>query len=203
MAIGLSRRQFAALGAGVILPDLTALAGFGKSARAGQLPDVGQNLAETLPQPVPSFHFMDAAGRRLTLAHYHGEGLVVNFWATWCPPCRAELPSLVAINKVLRPDGIRVLPISVDSNGIQAVAPYYKEHDITGVPMLFNPNSSALQAFQVNGIPLTVIVNRKSEVVATLSGAGNWNSAGTVARVRQLIGPADGVVAKPAATTPT
>ncbi len=203
MTTGLSRRHFAALGAGLLLPDLTALAGFGKSALAEQLPDVGQNLAETLPQPAPTFHFMDASGRRLTLDHYRGEGLVVNFWATWCPPCRAELPSLVAINKVLLPDGIRVLPISVDSDGIQSVAPYYKRHDITGVPMLFNPNSSALRAFQVSGIPLTVIINRKSEVVATLDGAGNWNSADTIARIRHLVGPASGVVAKPATTTPT
>jgi hypothetical protein len=60
-----------------------------------------------------------------------------------------------------------------------------------------------LRAFQVSGIPLTVIINRKSEVVATLDGAGNWNSADTIARIRHLVGPASGVVAKPATTTPT
>jgi thiol-disulfide isomerase/thioredoxin len=189
MANGLSRRHFGILGAGLMLPDLTALAGFGKSAVAMDLPDVAQNLAETLPQAAPDFHFMNASGRRLTLAHYRGEGLIVNFWATWCPPCRAELPSLVKLNKMLLPDGIRVLPISVDSNGIKAVIPYYKKHDITGVPMLIDPSSSALRAFQVNGIPLTVIVNRKGEVVATLQGAGNWNTASTAAKVRELIGP--------------
>lgn len=189
MANGLSRRHFGILGAGLILPDLTALVGFGKSAVAMDLPDVAQNLAETLPQAAPDFHFMNASGRRLTLAHYRGEGLIVNFWATWCPPCRAELPSLVKLNKMLLPDGIRVLPISVDSNGIKAVIPYYKKHDITGVPMLIDPSSSALRAFQVNGIPLTVIVNRKGEVVATLQGAGNWNTASTAAKIRELIGP--------------
>ncbi|MEE3501661.1 TlpA disulfide reductase family protein [Acidiphilium acidophilum] len=189
MAIKLSRRHFAALGAGVLLPDLTALAGLGKSAFAMSLPDVAQNLAETLPEPAPDFHFMNAAGRRLGLAHYKGEGLIVNFWATWCPPCRAELPSLVVLNKMLLPDGIRVLPISVDSDGIKAVIPYYKKHDITGVPMLIDPSSSALRAFQVNGIPLTVIVNRKGDVVASLQGAGNWATATTAAKVRELIGP--------------
>ncbi|MGC9269663.1 TlpA family protein disulfide reductase [Acidiphilium sp.] len=200
MTIGLSRRHFAALGAGVLLPDLTALVGLGKSASARQLPSVAQNLAETLPEPAPEFHFMDASGRRLTLAHYRGEGLIVNFWATWCPPCRAELPSLVALNRIVLPEGIRVLPISVDSDGIKAVIPYYKKHDITGVPMLIDPSSSALRAFQVNGIPLTVIINRKGDVVASLQGAGDWNSAATATKIRQLVGPP---LPKPSSSTAT
>lgn len=198
MAIGLSRRLFTTLGAGLLLPDLTALAGAGKSAAAAALPDAAQNLDETLPQTPPLFHFMDISGRRLTLAHYHGDGLVVNFWATWCPPCRAELPSLVALNRQILPEGIRVLPISVDRQGIKAVRPYYRAHHITGVPMLFDPNSSALAAFQTSGIPLTVIIDRKGEVVATLQGAGDWTSAAP--KLRRLVGPK---VPKAASTTST
>lgn len=199
MRFGLSRRQFAALGAGLLLPDLTSLAGLGKSARAFQLPDVAQNLDVTLPQPVPKFHFLDASGRRLTLADFKGEGLVVNFWATWCPPCRAELPSLVALNKRVKNDGIRVLPISVDSEGIKAVRPYYKAHDITGVPILLDPSSSALDAFEVNGIPFTVIVDRKGEMIASLQGAGDWNSEAVVKKLIALVGPKPKAAA---ATTP-
>lgn len=189
MAIRLSRRHFAALGAGLVLPDLTALGGIGKSALAAQLPDVAPNLDVTIPQPLPRFHFLDTAGRRLTLEHYRGEGLVVNFWATWCPPCRAELPSLVALNRRIVKYGIRVLPISVDSQGIDVVRSYYKDHRITGVPILLDPSSSALDAFQVSGIPLTVIVDRRGSMVASLQGAGDWNSNAVIARLRKLIGP--------------
>ena len=197
MRFGLSRRQFAALGAGLVLPDLTSLAGIGKSAEAMELPDVAPNLDVTVPQPLPDFHFLDAFGRRLTLAHFRGEGLVVNFWATWCPPCRAELPTLVALNPRIRGDGIRVLPISVDSQGIKAVRPYYAKHHITGVPILLDPRSSALDAFDVNGIPFTVIVDRTGQMVASLQGAGDWNTPATIAQLRKLIGP------KPAAASGT
>lgn len=200
MSFGLSRRQFAALGAGFLLPDLTSLAGLGKSAHAFQLPDVAQNLDVTIPQPVPKFHFLDMAGRRLTLADFKGEGLVVNFWATWCPPCRAELPSLVALNKRIEKDGIRVLPISVDSEGVNAVRPYYKNHDITGVPILLDPSSSALDAFEVSGIPFTVIIDRKGEMIASLQGAGDWNSEAVVKRLVKLIGPKPSAAPKTTAT---
>ncbi len=189
MRFGLSRRRFAQLGAGLVLPDLTSLAGIGKSAAAMTLPDVGPNLDATVPQPVPDFHFLDASGRRMTLAAFRGEGLVVNFWATWCPPCRAELPTLLALDPKIRADGMRVLPISVDSQGIKAVRPYFARHHITGVPMLLDPSSSALDAFNIGGIPFTVIVDRAGQMVASLQGAGDWDTPATIARLRRLVGP--------------
>ncbi|CAG4923072.1 unnamed protein product [Acidocella sp. C78] len=197
MRFGLSRRRFAQLGAGLVLPDLTSLAGIGKSAAAMTLPDVGPNLDATVPQPEPDFHFLDASGRRMTLAAFRGEGLVVNFWATWCPPCRAELPTLLALDPKIRADGMRVLPISVDSQGIKAVRPYFARHHITGVPMLLDPSSSALDAFNIGGIPFTVIVDRAGQMVASLQGAGDWDTPATIARLRRLVGP------KPAAAPPT
>ncbi|MCF3946723.1 TlpA family protein disulfide reductase [Acidiphilium sp. AL] len=190
MALTLSRRHFAAIGAGLAAPGLASLAGFGKSARASDLPDAAGALGEIMPVPPPPFHFMNAGGRRLTLAHYRGEGLVVNFWATWCGPCTRELPTLAALNKVLLPDGIRVLPISVDSSGARAVEPYYAKHHIEGLPVLVDPSSSALAAFHVDGIPLTVLIDRKGDMVARLEGAGDWNTPATAAKVRRLVGGA-------------
>jgi len=147
---------------------------------------------------------MDSAGRVLTLAHYKGTGLVVNFWATWCPPCRAELPTLIALNKKLHGSGIRVLLISVDINGIDSVVPFYKEHQITDMPILVDPSSSALNAFQSGGIPFTAVIDRNGDVVASLEGAGDWDTKTTEAAIRRLIGPpADvGTKSKSHAVTP-
>lgn len=185
-----SRRSLAMLAAGATAPDLAALAGFSKSAHAAiHLPDASSGWNQTMPIPAPEFHFMDQEGRRLTLAHYHGTGLIVNFWATWCPPCRAELPTLLALNKSLHGTGIRVLLISVDSSGAQVVRPFFERHHITGMPMLIDPNSSALTAFDTSGIPFTAVVNRNGLIAATLEGAGDWNTPTTIAAIKHIMGP--------------
>jgi peroxiredoxin len=196
MKLTLSRRSFArravaTLAVGAAAPDLAALDGFSKSAHAAiQLPDAASGWNETMPVPAPKFHFMDQEGRRLTLAHYQGTGLIVNFWATWCPPCRAELPTLLALNKSLHGTGIRVLLISVDSAGAQVVRPFFERHHITDIPMLIDPNSSALNAFDASGIPFTAVVNRDGLVAATLEGAGDWNTPTTIAALKHIMGPA-------------
>ncbi|HEX7388977.1 MAG TPA: TlpA disulfide reductase family protein [Acidiphilium sp.] len=180
------------------MPGLASLAGFGKSARAQALPDVAGALTEVMPSPPPPFRFMNAGGRRLSLADYRGQGLIVNFWATWCGPCTRELPTLAALNKTLSPDGIRVLPISVDATGVRAVEPYYAAHHIEGLPVLVDPSSSALDAFHVNGIPLTIIIDRKGDMVAELEGAGDWNTPATAAAVRRLVGTRKSPIQSPA-----
>lgn len=191
MAVTFTRRRLAAFGAG-----LAAAGGFGKSAFADPLPDALDRLREIFPVDPPPFSFTDASGKKLTLADYRGSGLVVNFWATWCFPCKQEMPTLAALNKVLTPEGILVLPISVNSTGAAAVKPYFTTHHIEGLPVLLDPSSSALGAFKAEGIPLTVIIDRKGQMVARTLGGANWNTPAVASRIRSLVG------AKPASATP-
>ncbi len=209
MVNGLSRRGAIIRGSclaasGFLLPDLATLAGFGKSADAAiRLPNASSSWRENLPLAAPPFHFMNSGGKILSLAHYLGTGLVVNFWATWCAPCRAELPTLVALNKRLHGSGIRVLLISIDTGGMKTVAPFYRQHNIKGLPILLDPSSSALDAFQTPGIPFTVIVNRGGDVVASLLGAGDWDTTATEVALHRLIGPPNRARrAKPTSSAP-
>ena len=189
MAMALTRRRLAACGAG-----LAAAAGFGKSAFAMPLPDALGRLSDMFPVAPPSFSFTDAAGKKLSLADYRGNGLIVNFWATWCAPCKAEMPTLAALNKVLTPDGIRVLPISVDSSGAEAVTSYFAAHHIEGLPVLLNPSSSALEAFHAEGIPLTIIIDRNGRMVAKTLGGADWNTPATASKIRSMVGAKSGAV---------
>ncbi len=180
-----TRRQFAGLGAGLAAAGL-----LGKSAWSMDLPDAANGLTDVFPYDPPKFSFTDVAGKPLDFADYRGHGLLVNFWATWCGPCKAEMPTLAALNKRLRPDHILVLPISVDTQGAAAVQPYFAAHRIHGLPVLLDPSGSALEIFHADGVPLSLVINRQGQIVARLLGGADWNTAIIVAKLRRMVGPA-------------
>ena len=153
------------------------------------MPDAASVIDQIMPMPAPVLNFTDASGRKLTLASYRGSGLVVNIWATWCGPCVAELPSIAAISGRLAKSKILVLPISVDLDGAKAVPPFYASHGIKDLPVLLDPDGNTTGALNAQGIPVTIVVNRQGQLVGRLDGSADWNSAASIALVRQLAGP--------------
>jgi thiol-disulfide isomerase/thioredoxin len=183
----LPRRSIIAATAG--LASAAALGKYGRAQIAPEdLPDAGAALAQMAPQPAPALAFTNADGKALSLKTYAGHGLVVNFWATWCGPCVAELPSFAAAAPALRKDKILVLPISIDMDGAQAVQPFYASHGITTLPVLLDADGNALDALNAPGIPVTLIINAAGQLVGRLDGAANWNTPGTLKTILQLAG---------------
>ena len=149
-------------------------------------------MVENMPVQPPPFHFETAKGEKRSLADYRGHGLVVNFWATWCGPCRLELPTLAALARALKSSNILVLPISVDRGGAKTVESYFARHMVGNLPVLVDPSMSALDAFNLNGIPATIVVNPKGDVIAHLESAADWSTPGTIRKLRKMIGTQQG-----------
>ena len=150
------------------------------------LPDAAAALTQVMPTVAPPLRFTNADGQQRTLADYHGHTLVVNLWATWCPPCIAELPSFAALAPRLKQDGTLILPISIDLNGAAAVRPFFAQHGISDLPILLNQDGSNLQVLNSNGIPVSVVIDPAGQMVARLDGAANWNTPATIAFLRSL-----------------
>jgi len=123
------------------------------------------------PKPVPDVTVETLDGQQIDLGEQSGTVLLVNFWATWCPPCREEIPDLVALQKELGPQGFTILGISTDQEGAEAVRPFVDEYDIN-YPIVVD-TARTLQASSlgpVYGLPTTFVVNADGQVVQRVMG---------------------------------
>jgi thiol-disulfide isomerase/thioredoxin len=177
----ITRRRVLAAG-GTLAAGLIA-----RKPRAEQLPDLASALVRTDP-PVaaPDIGFVDAQGSEHHLHEFAGHGMVINLWATWCAPCVEELPSLAALSKTLAPDDIAVLPLSSDRGGAGVVANFYRQHDITGLPVLLDPKGAAAHTWRARGLPTSIVIDRRGRERARLEGAADWSTPAAATLVRKL-----------------
>ncbi len=141
-------------------------------------------------QALPDFTFTDGEGAPRRIADFAGQGLLVNFWATWCPPCVAEMPALDRLQAMLKSEGFTVLALSSDRGGRAQVAPFYERVELRHLGIWLDPRGAAGRLLGVRGLPTSIIVDRQGREVARLEGAAAWDAPDMVAAIRDLIGPA-------------
>lgn len=163
---------------------MLALLAFPLPAPAG----LGHDLTR-LPEPVPApdFTLEDMDGETHSLSELRGQVVMVNFWATWCPPCREEMPSMEAIYQALGDKGFQVLAVNQWETPDQ-VFPYMGQLDVyPSFPILFDRDSSVAEAYGVKGLPTTVLVDKQGRVVYRAVGGRNFNHPEVRALIERLI----------------
>ncbi|BAZ93088.1 thioredoxin [Thiohalobacter sp. COW1] len=161
-----------------------ALLAFAPAAPA----DLGHDLTR-LPEPVPApdFALEDMDGEIHRLSDLRGRVVMVNFWATWCPPCREEMPSMEAVYQGLKDEGFQVLAVNQWESPDQ-VFPYMGQLDVyPSFPVLFDRDSSVAEAYGVKGLPTTVLIDPQGRVVYRAVGGRNFNHAEVRALIRGLM----------------
>ena len=138
------------------------------------------------PIEPPPIAFTDEAGKELTLADYRGTPVAVHFWATWCFPCRAEMPTMDALQRELG-DDLVILPLSLDRDGAPLVRNYYNDHDLVTLPVMIDEKMAAGRALRVHGIPATVFINAEGAEVSRVLGDRDWSEPDVIALVRRII----------------
>ena len=114
--------------------------------------------------------FLDAAGQRHTLAEYRGKVVLVDVWATWCPPCRESLPEVAELQRASG-ETYAVLPISVDRGGWGDVKPFLTQNPELGLKAFLPDGAKALDPFgEISGIPTTLLVDRQGHLIRRWSG---------------------------------
>jgi thiol-disulfide isomerase/thioredoxin len=126
-------------------------------------------------RPVPAVPVLDAGDVAHDLSDWQGRWVVLNFWATWCAPCRHEMPSLDRLQVAM--PGIAVLPVATGRNSVASIEKFYAEAGVHNLPILRDPKSVLSRKMGVMGLPLTVILNPEGNEVARLIGDAEWDSA--------------------------
>jgi thiol-disulfide isomerase/thioredoxin len=144
---------------------------------------------EPAPQPVDrsAVVFSDATGTERRLADYSGHGMVINFWATWCPPCVREMPALDRLRAALAGDGIEVLALSGDRNGNSVVAPFYEKNGIGNLPVSIDKGLAAARGMGIQGLPTTVLIDDAGYEIGRLVGAAEWDAPEAIAFLQSCL----------------
>jgi cytochrome c biogenesis protein CcmG/thiol:disulfide interchange protein DsbE len=165
---------------GIILALLTAGAILGMQLAPDIFPvEVGSKA--------PQFHAVTLAkGDSATLDRYQGEVVLLNVWATWCEPCRVEMPSMQRLQEALAPKGLKIVAVSIDEGSREGVRDFQRQFGLT-FEILQDRTRSIERIYQTTGVPESFVLNRDGEIVKKVIGATTWDSPANQALFERLL----------------
>jgi len=139
------------------------------------------------PRPVADFQFIDSEGETRSLADWRGKTVLVNIWATWCAPCKEEMPALSNLQAKLGGDDFAVVPISVDRAGLDKPRKFLEDIGADNLPLLLEQSGRLNQTLDVMGLPATLIIDAQGREVARMIGPAEWDAPEAIARLEGLM----------------
>lgn len=143
-------------------------------------------LTQLEAPPVQPSTVFDTPTGSVTLADYRGKVILVNAWATWCPPCVVEMPSLDELERLRGGDDFAVVPISLDRT-MDEIADFYDRTELTDLPIIHDGNFSINARLELPGLPTSIFYDRNGREIARLPGEADWASEEALALVDYLL----------------
>ncbi len=139
------------------------------------------------PQPVTDAVFLLEDGTEATFADFRGKYVLLNFWATWCAPCRAEMPTLAALQEEFGGDRFEVLTLATGRNRPAAIEKFLERTGATNLPRHTDPKMAVAREMNVPGLPVTVLIDPEGREIARLTGEADWHSDSARAIIAALL----------------
>jgi thiol-disulfide isomerase/thioredoxin len=128
------------------------------------------------PAPVADITFDDAEGQARKLADFKGKVLLVNIWATWCGPCRTEMPALDRLQARLGGADFEVIPVSIDRAGMESIRKFYSGIGVRNLAMYIDPSGQVLRRTRAPGLPTTLLIDRGGQEIGRAIGPAEWDA---------------------------
>lgn len=158
----------------------------GLSDASAQVPPPAFSM-RTTPQPLPEIEFENGEGAAMSLADFEGSVVLLNIWATWCAPCRREMPTLDRLQAMLGGPDFQVVALSIDRQGVPVVQEFYDELGLETLGIYVDETGGAQRALSVLGIPTTLLLDREGNEIGRLLGPAEWDSPEMVAFFREQL----------------
>ena len=151
---------------------ITVQYGCNKNNSQNNMSDTGKNSVTGIEigNKIPEFVFYDLNMNKIESSNYAGKPLILNFWATWCPPCKAEMPHMQNIYDKFKDQGVEILAVNLTSQDTKSkIAPFVKEFGLT-FPILLDEEGYVGQKYQIMTVPTSLMIDTKGNIVETISG---------------------------------
>ncbi len=149
--------------------------------------DMRKLAIHTTPKSVPTLTITDSDGAETNLQAFKGRYVLLNFWATWCAPCRKEMPSLDALQAELGGDDFQVVLIATGRNPAPAIASFFDEVNITNLKTYLDPQQALSAEMAVFGLPATMILDPQGNEIARMRGDADWHSKDAIVFLSAMI----------------
>ena len=157
-----------------VLSEAGPDAAIGAQSEQVQAPPMKRGVLKVGDQ-APNFQLYDLGGNTVTLSEYRGSIVFINFWATWCGPCRVEMPAMEALYKAFERKDFEILAISTDQQGVAVTRPFRNQLGLT-FPILHDSDYRVGLAYGARSLPMSFLVDRKGVIIHRIFGARDWES---------------------------
>lgn len=138
-------------------------------------PNIKNIVVNKVPKTIENVVFKDINNKEVTLDDYNGQLIILNFWATWCAPCREEMPSLDLLMSNQRFKNLNIFPINIGQENLDKSKSFFKKLNIRNLKIYNDPTVNMAKKFSLRGIPTTILINKKGKEFARVVGSIDFN----------------------------
>ena len=156
------------------------------NALANELPDLKNLVVHKIPKTYDNVIFLDDADEEINIQNLDSKLIILNFWATWCEPCKEEMPSLNRLQANQKLKNLKIYPINIGKENLKKVKRFFTELDINNLEPYFDNPSTLAKTFSLRGLPTTILLNSKGEEFARIIGSINFDDENFINWLKNL-----------------